>query len=130
MTARPGVGLVAAVVFGNAAVTIAHGVPHLAVPVPLAPWQDAVVVLVVGMPLVGLALLSDGRVRLGGLAVLLGGVGAAAFGTYFHFVASTPDHVASVTGSLSVPFLVTAVAISVAAVATAAVGAWLLVAGA
>jgi hypothetical protein len=66
MTARQEVGLVSAVVLGHAAVTLAHGLPHLAVLVPLPPWQEAFVVFVLGMPLVGLALVSRGLARLGG----------------------------------------------------------------
>jgi hypothetical protein len=128
MTARSGTRLLAAVVFGHTAVALVHGLPHLAIPVGLAAWQIAfVAVVVIALPFCGLGPVYRGRVRLGGAAVLAGGVGSAAFGTYCHFVATTPDHVSSVTGARSAPFSVTAVAISLFALATAGLGAWLLV---
>lgn len=118
------------VVLAHAAVNVAHGVPHAAVPVPLAPWQQAVVaVVVLATPLVGLWLAWRGRRHVAGGTILVGGLGSAAFGTYFHFLSATPDNVANVTGPWSLPFLGTSVGISLLAVATAAVGGWLLVAG-
>lgn len=128
---RPGFGLVAAVVFGHGLVNAFHGVPHVAVPVPLLPWQGAFVGAVAGAaPFVGLALVWWDRSRLGGAAMALGGAGSLVFATYYHFRSTTPDNVANVTGQWSLPFLATSVGISVLAAATAVVGVWLLLDGA
>lgn len=118
---------VAVVVLAHAAVNALHGLPHVAVPVPLAVWQQAVVgVVVIAMPLGGLWLAWRRRERAGGAAIFAGGLGSAAFGTYYHFFSATPDNVANVTGTWSLPFLLSSVGISLLAVATAAAGWWLL----
>lgn len=119
--------LVAGIVLAHLLVNLAHGLPHADVPVELAPWQNGfVVVVVIALPLGGLWLVRRGRVDVGAVAILVGGLGAAAFGTFFHFFSDTPDNVARVTGPWSGYFLFTSVAISLLAVATALVGAWLL----
>ena len=130
MTGRTGaVRATAGVVLAHALVNLVHGLPHAAVPVPLAAWQNLVVALVVlALPLAGLWLVWRGDRRVGGVAILLGGLGSAVFGTYYHFISATPDNVANVTGTWSLPFLLTSAGISGLAVATAGVGAWLLVA--
>lgn len=122
----PGRRAVAAVVLAHAAVNAGHGLPHVAVPIPLAVWQGAVVVVVITLPLAGLLLAWRGHERAGGAAILVGGVGSALFGTYYHFLSATPDNVANVTGAWSLPFLLTSVGISLLAVATAVAGGWLL----
>ena len=118
---------VAAIVLAHAAINLVHGLPHAVVPVPLTVWQNAVVVgVVLALPLAGLWLYSRGERRRGAWAILLGGLGSAVFGTYYHFFSATPDNVANVTGDWSMPFLLTSVGISLLAVATAAGGWWLL----
>lgn len=127
MTGRPGWRLVAAVVLANATVNLVHGLPHAAVPIQLSTWQSTVVaVVILGLPLAGLGLVWQGRGAPGAAAILVGGAGSAVFATYYHFFSATPDDVANVTGTWSLPFLLTALGISVLAVATAGVGGWLL----
>lgn len=119
--------LVSGIVLAHVGVNLAHGLPHGAVPVPLADWQNLfVVVVVVGAPLAGLWMIRRERVRVGAAALLAGGLGSVLFGTYYHFFSATPDNVANVTGAWALPFLLTAVGISLLAVATAAAGWWLL----
>lgn len=119
--------LVAGIVLAHVLVNLAHGLPHAEVPIELAPWQNGfVAVVVIALPLVGLWLLARGSVDAGATALLVGGLGSAVFGTYYHFFSATPDNVARVTGHWSGYFLFTSVAISLLAIATAAVGAWLL----
>lgn len=121
--------LVAGIVFAHVVVNLVHGLPHADVPIALAPWQNLVVVVVIALPLVGLWLVRRGRIDVGGAAILAGGLGAAVFGTYYHFFSATPDNVARVTGPWSTYFLFTSVAISLLALATALVGGWLLASG-
>ncbi len=119
--------MLAGIVIAHASVNALHGLPHLSVPVPLAAWQELFIALVIlVMPVAGLVLVARSRIRAGGLAVLLGGAGSAVFGTYFHFFSATPDNVARVTGPWASVFFLTAVGISVLAVATAVAGGWLL----
>lgn len=112
----------------HAGAALLHGVPHAAVPVPLAVWQVSFVTVVAVLPLAGVWLARQGRTRSGGWALLTGGLGSFGFGTHFHFLSATPDNVSAVTGGWSVPFLVTSVGVSLLAAATAAAGGRLLVA--
>lgn len=128
MTAGSDERLLAGVVLAHTAVNLVHGLPHAAVPVPLAVRQNAVVaVVVLALPLAGLWLVRRGKRVSGGVAILAGGVGSAVFGTYYHFLSATSDNVANVTGAWSLPFSLSAVAISLLAVGTAAVAGWVLV---
>jgi hypothetical protein len=128
MSARIGAfRVIAWIVLAHAAVNLVHGVPHAVVPVPLSVWQNAIVVgVVLALPLGGLWLAWRERPRAGGAAILIGGLGSAVFGTYYHFLSATPDNVANVTGAWSLPFLLTSVGISLLALATSGAGAWLL----
>lgn len=128
MTDDPsGFRLVAGLVLAHVLVNLLHGLPHVDVPIELAPWQNGfVVVVVIALPLGGLWLVRQGRIDVGAGAILVGGLGAAVFGTYYHFFSATPDNVARVTGPWSEYFLFTSFAISVLAIAVALAGAWLL----
>lgn len=126
-THTPGRRAVAGIVLAHLLVNLVHGLPHADVPIELALWQNVfVVVVVLAVPLGGLCLAWRGRERAGGAAILVGGLGSALFGTYYHFFSATPDNVANVSGPWSGFFLATSVGISVLAVATVLVGAWLL----
>lgn len=117
----------AVAVLVHLAVAIAHGVPHGVAPVPIATWQTAfVAVVVIAGPPVGLWFAWRGYRRGGGVLVALSGTASFLFGTYFHFVSATPDNVARVGGTWSIPFLGTAVLVSLAAVGVALSGLFLL----
>lgn len=127
MTRTNRVRIVIGLVTAHAVVNGLHGVPHAVVPVPLAPWQEAVVGIAIGaVPIAGAVLLWLGRHRIGASMILLGGLASAAFGTYYHFLSATPDNVARVTGAWSLPFLLTALGVSLLAVATVGAAGWLL----
>lgn len=100
----------AAVVALHAAVNAGHGIPHAAIPVPLAAWQWAFVVAVVGVaPPVSVWALWRGRRKLGAVLLAVSMAASLAFGLYFHFVAPTNDHVAAIpAGPWQVPFRATA----------------------
>ena len=75
-------------------VNAAHGAAHSELGVELSKWQEAFVLVVIGLsPLVAAVLLWTAHARLG--AVILTGSMAAAlvFGVYYHYVAVSPDHV-------------------------------------
>lgn len=107
---------------------LAHGVPHGAIPVPLAAWQWAFVSSVVFLgPVVGFELLRRGR-EVAGTSLFAGAMAASlAFGLYFHFGPPNPDHVHAVAG---VPwgglFRSTATLVAVVDAVGALVGVWLL----
>ena len=85
-----GTGVVAVHVLVNAA----HGAVHSELGVEISNWQQAFIVVVIGLgPLVAALLLWTSRSRLG--AVILTGSMAMAFvfGVYYHYVAISPDHV-------------------------------------
>ena len=123
-------GLAAAAVGLHLVVSVAHGLPHGLAPVPLRAWQNAfVAVIVISGPPVGLWLAWRGYRQAGGGLVAVTGLGSFVFGTYFHFVSDTPDNVARVSGGWANPFLLTAVLISVAALAVVVSGVLLIVRG-
>jgi hypothetical protein len=114
---------VAVAVAVHLVLSLAHGVPHEVAPVPLATWQTAfVAVVVVAGPPVGLWFAWRGYSRLGGGLLAATGAASFLFGTYFHFVSDTADNVARVDGAWANPFLVTAVLLSVAALAVTVAG--------
>ena len=72
----------------------AHAAAHSELGVEISNWQQAFIVVVIGLsPLVAALLLWTSRAPLG--AVILTGSMAAAFvfGVYYHYVAVSPDHV-------------------------------------
>ena len=91
--------LVTGAIVGHLALTVAHGVAHGVIPVPVADWQGAYsAVVLFGLPLAGLWTVRRGQVRTGARLALDGGLGALAFESLAHFAVRNPDHVASVGG--------------------------------
>lgn len=116
-----------------------HGLTHGLVPVDLAPWQDAVVLVTTFLgPIAGATLaLGAGRLadrgdraparatRLGLAVFTLSLAVALGFGAYFHFVAWTPDHVHAVpAGPWRLPFQASAVAVATGNALGVAAGLW------
>ncbi|WP_458206890.1 hypothetical protein [Haladaptatus sp. NG-SE-30] len=107
-------------------VNLAHGVPHVAAPVPLTQFQSAFVGFVVTLaPVVGFVLLWRGRERLGSAVFTLSMAASLVFGVYFHFLVSNPDNIHAVVGPWELPFFLTAVLVAVAGVGGVVVGVWL-----
>lgn len=76
---------------------VAHAISHLTIPVLVADWQYAfVVVTIFVIPLVGLALVATGRVATGAWVVLGSGLASFAFEGLLHFVVPNPDNVAGI----------------------------------
>ncbi|MFC4450285.1 hypothetical protein [Halorussus aquaticus] len=120
---------VAALALGvHVVANLAHGVPHLAAPVPLAPWQSAFVVGVVLLaPLVGFQLLRRGRPRGGAWLFAVSMAASLAFGLTFHFGVPNPDHVDAVAaGPWHRPFGTTATLVAVTDAVGVLVGLWLV----
>ncbi|UPV74281.1 hypothetical protein M0R89_17305 [Halorussus limi] len=109
------------------AANAAHGVPHAAIPVPLAAWQRAFVFGVVALaPLVALGFLWRGQSRAGAGLLAVSMAASLAFGLYFHFGAPNPDHVDAVrAGPWRSPFRTTAVLVAAIDAVGALVGLWL-----
>jgi hypothetical protein len=110
-------------------VSLAHGIPHAAIPVPLTPaqWTFVGVVITLG-PIVGFALAWRGRVEVGAALYALAMLGAFAFGVYHHFLIPNPDHTTAVpAGPWRIPFIWTAVLVAISEGAGVVVGiGWLV----
>jgi len=95
--------LVGGAVVGHLALTLAHGIVHGTIPVPIVDWQVAYAAVVLfGLPLAGLGAVRCGRVRTGAMLALAGGIGALGFELFAHFAVPNPDHVATVETGRSV----------------------------
>lgn len=94
-------------------ITFLHGSAHDALAVPLAPWQQAfVLVVIVALPFVALVGLWWLRSR-AALAFFAAVIAAGMlFGLYFHFGPLNPDHVThQPAGASATLFLTTAIAL-------------------
>ena len=123
--------LAALLVIAHAVVSGIHGVAHAGLPVALAAWQQAFVLLVPTLaPFVALYALYR-RPERAGVALLAGSmVGAFLFGLYFHYLVPNPDNVASIpAGPWHLHFTWTAAAIALTEFGGAALGGWLWVRG-
>ncbi|WP_423743324.1 hypothetical protein V5735_09625 (plasmid) [Haladaptatus sp. SPP-AMP-3] len=106
-------------------VNLAHGVPHVAVPVPLTPFQSTFVVLIVTLaPVVGFVLLWRGAERIGSAVFATSMVASLVFGVYYHFIVSNPDNVHAVNGPWQSAFVTSAALVAIADAAGVAIGAW------
>lgn len=90
-------GWLAAIVVVHGAVTAWHGAAHLQVPVPLTPMQTAFVsVVIMALPLVGLALLWTRHGKAGAWVIAASMLASLIFGIVNHYVLDSPDHVTRV----------------------------------
>lgn len=107
-------------------VNFAHGHAHDTLAVPLAPWQQAYVwIVIVIAPIGALAWLwvRPSPPAAWSLAGLL--IASWLFGLYFHFGPMNPDHVSAQQGADRHLFAYTAVAIGIVEPLNAAAAAWL-----
>lgn len=106
--------LLAAVLALHLAAGMLHGLPHGLAPVNLHAWQWVFVAIVTNLlPIMGFVLVwRYRRTQLGGVVFMASMAAALAFGLYYHFVVENPDHVDSVIGAWSLPFLVTTVLVA------------------
>lgn len=121
--------LAALLVIVHALVSGIHGVAHAELPVALAAWQEAFVLIVATLaPLAALVLLYRGRER-AGVALLTTSMAAALlFGLTVHYLVPNLDNVASIpAGPWHLHFAWTAAAIALTELGGAAIGAWLWV---
>lgn len=82
------------VVLLHVLINIAHAVAHREIGVAISGWQTGFVAVVIGLgPIAGATLLWTSRSRLG--AWVLGGsmTGSLLFGTYYHYIAISSDHI-------------------------------------
>lgn len=99
----------------NLALLAAHGWAHRLLGVPLTGWQAAIVYgIIVPGPLIALVLLPH-RPGPGNLVLLITLGAGLIFGVLFHYVVSSPDHVAQLpAGASGNPFRWSAAALAVA----------------
>jgi hypothetical protein len=117
------------VVLVHAALTLPHGMAHVAEQANLSAAASAFVAIVIVIaPLAALGLLLRRRHRLGGLLLLISMLGALLFGVVSHYVLPGPDHVAFVpAGSWQLMFQLTAGLLALSEAIGALVGALILV---
>ncbi|WP_267641330.1 hypothetical protein [Haloarchaeobius amylolyticus] len=109
------------------AVALGHGATHGLVPVPLPPWQNALVLATVFVgPVVGAALAVRNHPL--GLPVFTASMACAlVLGVSLHFVVEGPDHVHAIpAGQWRLAFQVSAVGVAVTPLLGTLVGAWAL----
>ncbi|WP_276260046.1 hypothetical protein [Haloglomus litoreum] len=106
-------------------VAVVHGVSHGLLPVGLAPWQNAVVLVAVfAGPVAGVALVRRGHPLGLPLFTLTMAVGLV-FGGVFHFLLENPDHVHALpAGAWRLPFQITAVGLVLTGAVGTALGGW------
>ena len=99
-----------AIVAAHLLVNIAHGLAHRELQVGLDPRAAIfVIVVVLVCPLLAMALVWTAEKRLGLILLSLSMVGSLLFGLYYHFLATSPDHVHSQPPSpWGIAFVVTA----------------------
>jgi len=121
--------LAALLVVVHAVVSGIHGIAHAELPVALAAWQEAFVLLVPTLaPFAGLALLYRGHEQAGAALLAASMAAALLFGLTFHYLVPNPDNVASIpAGPWHLHFTWTAAAIALTEFGGAALGAWLWV---
>ncbi|MFN7916688.1 MAG: hypothetical protein U0Q55_15200 [Vicinamibacterales bacterium] len=119
----PGRRILAAVVLLHLAITLVHRTSHVQARVPLSAGGTAfVLVVVLALPLVGLALLW--RTPRSGAALIAAAMAAAfVFGVVNHFVLVSPDHVSHVDVAMAPLFGVSAAGLALTELAGAALGA-------
>ena len=102
-------------VLAHLGVSIVHGYAHSQLGVGLTTWQNSYVLLVITVaPLVALALVWTGRVRIGFILLALAMAGSFIFGGYYHYIAISPDHVSHLPpGDAQAMFRFTAVLLMV-----------------
>ena len=99
-----------------------HGIPHLAIPIEVGAWFDAVVAVVVFvLPIVGVGLLWRGRATVGAATFTVAIAGSLLTGLVFHFAVVNPDNVAVVVDPT---FEATAVGVAVVDALSLVAAAW------
>ena len=122
--------LLTAVLVLHLAAATTHGLTHGLVPVPLPPWQNALVLATTFLgPVVGVVLARRGH-RFGVPLFTVSMAAAFVLGVVLHFVVESPDHVHAVpAGPWQLPFQVTAVGVAISTVLGSVVGFWVLQGG-
>jgi hypothetical protein len=74
-----------------------HGLAHVEIPIPLSLLQSLFVEMVIlPMPIIATVLLWTRFYRIGSWLLLAAITGSLLFGTYYHFIAMSPDRVSEV----------------------------------
>ncbi|HUJ41921.1 MAG TPA: hypothetical protein VLW54_15370 [Candidatus Acidoferrales bacterium] len=91
-------GLAIAIVIFHLLINVLHGAAHHHYEIPMEPWQQVYIWLVmIAAPLVAGALLVARRLRVGAWLLLVSLAFAALFNVYFHFLLIGPDNVSSIS---------------------------------
>ena len=95
------------IVWAHFVIASVHGLTHVSLPVPLAPWQIGYVAsLVIVAPLVGMWVMQNKDRRTGAGIVAVSMFLSLLFGGLFHFVLDNPDNINTLPHShWAVPFV-------------------------
>ena len=98
-------------VLAHLLISLVHGYAHTELGIGLSAWQKWYVLIVITVaPLVALSLIWTRHRRVGFLLLIASMAGSLTFGTYYHYVAISPDHVSHLPpGDWQGMFRVTAV---------------------
>ena len=81
-------------VLGHLVIVVLHGAAHARLDIELNTWQKGYVALViVAAPLVAAVFLATRHRRVGFMLLVASMAGSLIFGSYYHYVAVSPDHV-------------------------------------
>ena len=82
------------VVLLHALISVGHAVAHRELGIAISGWQTSFVAMVIGLgPIAAATLLWTSRSRLGAWVLAGSMTGSLLFGTYYHYIAISPDHV-------------------------------------
>ncbi len=107
-------------------INVGHAVAHQNLGIEMAEWQNAFILIVLGLtPILAAVLLWTAYARLGVQLLAASMVGAFVFGTYYHFIAISADHVAHLPdGDLQGLFRSTAVSLPISQLLGVVVALW------
>lgn len=91
---KPGVLIVTALVLAHHVIAYFHGAAHEQLQIPMAIWQTLFInVVILAVPLIGVALLWTKRSSWGLLAIMWAMIGALVFSITHHYMLQSPDHI-------------------------------------
>ena len=107
-------------------INVGHAVAHQNLGIEMAEWQNVFILIVLGLtPILAAVLLWTSYLRLGVQLLAASMVGAFVFGTYYHFIAISADHVAHLPdGDLQGLFRSTAVSLPISQFLGVVVALW------
>ena len=120
-----GVRFVMWMVIAHYAVNTAHGMAHSELAIPLSRWQQTfIAAAILAAPAVAWLLVWRGSPRSGAWLLIFSLAGSLLFGAWYHFVATSPDHVSHLPAVGAPAWKLIFQITTVLLIPTEALGAW------